>query len=739
MDAWNAALAVHDVEATLDAGARWTHAPATPAGVTPSRMGAVDARGFAWTLAWGCACALLYAMGRAIGTSERRLRAFAVALLLLGVVEALWGIAHRDGGRTGLAAKVAYLGSATGSFVNRGHLGAFLLLAVGAGWGLSAALFPLLPDEVRRHMRRTRRSSQPPGVLEASGDRIPRLAVLGIAASVLAMGLVASRARAPILALALVGLAAGVWAWRRRGERWHLGLAVALPSAGAVMAVAAWGPRGAFGRFLGALSSEDVSLAARGSLWRESLAAWVDAPLFGHGWGAWNTAWVLHERGPHLYAYGHAHSEPVEVLVEGGVLGLLGVGLLAWTWLARTLTGLARIEGHGLQPSVALGLAVGVVATGLQCLVDFPLRTPGVLVVWALCAGVVHGAVAETHVDAGEGARGRWRAAYAALALVAVVCGGLLARMDAARGETRAERVGEVHPVWYEDADEARARDAARRDPLNPWTHLALARALAKRAESEAASSGGAPERVAWGAEQALARAWTLRPRDPRLDLASAQVLLRVGARATLREAWRARAVERLARAVASDPWRADDAFALAAGSRPEQLVRIGDPAPHADPRARARVLYALGRALERAGDPSGALDALSRAVAADAGLGPAHFARSGLLRASGDETGAEAALRTFLVARDRPRGMEGWALALLGEHEAARQRFEEVLSHDARNAWAVEGLAHVARARGDTNAEIAALRRWAALAPGVEGVRLRLDEVERRRDRRAR
>jgi Tfp pilus assembly protein PilF len=82
---------------------------------------------------------------------------------------------------------------------------------------------------------------------------------------------------------------------------------------------------------------------------------------------------------------------------------------------------------------------------------------------------------------------------------------------------------------------------------------------------------------------------------------------------------------------------------------------------------------------------------------------------------------------------------MEGWALALLGEHEAARQRFDEVLSHDARNAWAVEGLAHVARARGDTNAEIAALRRWAALAPGVEGVRSRLDEVERRRDRRAR
>lgn len=133
--------------------------------------------------------------GWRIGRDTPTLRIFLLGIVTFAVFEALFGLANRNGPSTGIGTKVAYLGSATGTFINRGHFGAFLVLAIGALWGLAASLFPLLPEEVRRHRARKRRSSQPPGVLEASGDKVPRLVLIAFVSALCVVGIVASNSR----------------------------------------------------------------------------------------------------------------------------------------------------------------------------------------------------------------------------------------------------------------------------------------------------------------------------------------------------------------------------------------------------------------------------------------------------------------------------------------------------------------------------------------------------------------
>lgn len=715
--------------------------PAPPfdllAGATATawRPGSVAPDRAAWGLTTFGGAILLYALGRVIGRDERGARAFAVGLLALGVLEAVLGLAWRSGPTTGLAPKVHYLGSATGTFVNRGHFAAFLVLALGAAWGLAAALFPLQPDAVRRHRERKTRSSQPPSVLEASGDRLPRLAVLGLLSGFLGVGLVAAQSRGPLLAFGLVGLAVGAWAWRARHERWHLGIGVGLPLAGVLLATVGYGLRGALGRFSGLLGTDDVSLTSRLRIWSEGLAAWTDAPVLGAGMGAWSMAWGPHAGAPRLDEPVHAHQELVEQLGEVGLLGTVGLLLLAWSWGRRVRAGFL-VAPHEPRPAIGMGLAVAVGAVLVQSLADFPLHTPGVLIPTALAAGVASGALGAERPPAG-------RRGWIALAAVVLLSAGAAAVRDQAWSGPREQEVGVVPPAWYQveeaphDVAEALAqRDLARayafRSPLDPWGHAAHAIAearLAVLAERGVEGVPGEPEAHAREVERAVARAESVGPRYPRLQVELARALALLADAGLFPDARAASATERLVAAVTLDSWRAAEAFAIADRLPPAAMRAIAATAP-AEGAAAARVHYEHGRAQERAGRPEAAIDAWRRAVAADPGHGPAWFALGAALRVRGDPAAVDA-FRAFLASRDRPGGMEGWALLFLDDLDAAEAKLRRVVQDSPRNRWAWEGLAESAARRADRRAEREAWERVLGLDPANPRARERIAAIE--------
>ncbi len=732
VDAWLAAATVHDLDAAVGAPSAWTFDVLDGAVGAAWALGTTDLDGTTWTFVTLAALALVYAAGRALGTDAGALRVACVALLLLAVCEAAFGIANRSGGTIGLSAKVHYLGSASGTFVNRGHFAALLCLGLGAAWGLASELFPLLPEEVRRHRQRQRRSSQPPDVWEASGDRLPRLALIGFFTAVVALGLVASRSRGPVIGFAVAGALLAWIGLRRRDEPWHAWIAAGVPAVGVSLAMLAWGPRGAVGRFLEL--ARDDSAVSRLSLWRESLTAWWGAPLFGWGAGAFGEVWPIHERGAHLYHTDFAHSEPVQWLVEGGIVGFVALALAVWAWAAAAWR--RALEAPGDTPGVplALGLAVGVVAVAIQSLADFPLRSLGVALPTALCAGLVHGALAPG--EPGSAARGaRWvTAALAAL----VAAGGLVGfAKDRAFQAEREQRLSGVARVWraLEQADDARVPESTLRgaveahvwaSPLDPWGHLALARVVEGALE-------GTDEAGALAVEQGIARAVALRPRDPRVALAAALVLRRAGAHLLSPDSTRERVVNLAASAVGWDPWRAQAALRVCRGYPASDLVRVaaavaaGAPAHH-----RARVAYELGRALEAAGERGGAADAYAEAIGLEPSFGPPAFALGAMLRADGDADGATRAFEQVVAARDVPAAMAGWARVFLGDHRTGEARLNEALALDGRNRWALEGLVWSAADRGDVDAELRALRRLVGVDPQNAAAAARLAALER-------
>ena len=113
-----------------------------------------------------------------------------------------------------------------------------------------------------------------------------------------------------------------------------------------------------------------VSLLYRVELVWNSLELWLHAPLFGHGFGSFNALYPLVQEAhvvmrlmdaPHLTA-GAAHNEPVQVLVELGLVGFLialyGLWLVVWP----------REKPVERAAQGSLGM------TGLLALVEFPLQ-----------------------------------------------------------------------------------------------------------------------------------------------------------------------------------------------------------------------------------------------------------------------------------------------------------------------------------------------------------------------------
>jgi predicted Zn-dependent protease len=73
---------------------------------------------------------------------------------------------------------------------------------------------------------------------------------------------------------------------------------------------------------------------------------------------------------------------------------------------------------------------------------------------------------------------------------------------------------------------------------------------------------------------------------------------------------------------------------------------------------------------------------------------------------------------------------MEGWAYLLLGELDVAESRLRQVVEQGPKNRWAWEGLAEVARQRGNTHDEREAWQRIAEIAPDDPAVRKRLEAL---------
>lgn len=189
--------------------------------------------------------------------------------------------------------------------------------------------------------------------------RDPRIKRAAAASALLSLGaLLVFRSFGSALALLAGGACAGVVAWARPHERRGplvLGGAAAVGVIGVGVAAMARG-----------LDSLAVSAGERLENWRAALAILENAPLWGVGFMRFPAAYLV-ERSPGSNITRYAHSGPLQVLAESGVIGaaLLGAALVVAAWAF-----IVRVRRASLTSS-DLVLLCGAIAALLRTLIDY--------------------------------------------------------------------------------------------------------------------------------------------------------------------------------------------------------------------------------------------------------------------------------------------------------------------------------------------------------------------------------
>ncbi len=268
-----------------------------------------------------------------------------------------------------------------GSYVNHNHFAGFLgmatLLAAGLAWG---------------HARR-------------AGEPTPAsIGLFGLALG-LAATLFASRSRGGVLALgagllALCALRALQAVWQgERAAAWRValgaGATLVAGLAAAFLLVPTETRTHLLGTFTGA-GAADPSSGYRLDLAAATLRLWASRPLTGAGYGAFADAVTAHKAAHGELRSTHAESDALELLAEGGVIGLMLVSGLA-VGVARRLRDRLQQGRDALHIGLVAGAAAALAGLAAHSCFDFNLRLPANALVAASLLGLV---------AAGRGSRG---------------------------------------------------------------------------------------------------------------------------------------------------------------------------------------------------------------------------------------------------------------------------------------------------------------------------------------------
>lgn len=277
-----------------------------------------------------------------------------------GRIFGLRGSPIADGWRTG------------GPFVGHNALAAYLNLALGLGVGL------LLAGAKRPAVAGPRR-------LLGSFNPWP-----AYASAVILFGLVGSHSRSGLIAAVVTAVAVAVLL-RREARR----TVIAIGGMAAVVAtlLLAAGDRSPFQRLATVMDRE--SYGDRLEIWGAAARAWSHAPWLGSGFGAFATAVAPESRHDRGVAYARAENEYLDVLVEGGIVGLVLVLAAAGSILAGSLRAMRDARTPHDRALIAGGL-FGLIALAVQSAADFSPHIAGVAMPALVVCGYLVGAASAT-------------------------------------------------------------------------------------------------------------------------------------------------------------------------------------------------------------------------------------------------------------------------------------------------------------------------------------------------------
>jgi len=295
---------------------------------------------------------------------QRRLRLLALTLLASGVFQAVYGsLMTLSGEEYGfLVKKTSYLGTATGTFINRNHVAYYLVMCLSMGTGLLLAdLYQQSSNNWRERGRRLLTS------LLGNKARVR----IGLALMVIA--LVLTRSRMGNTAFFLSLLASGfIWLWlTRRITRGSIILLLSLILIDSLIVGAWFG----FDKVVERVEGSAFSKETRDEVNRDSLPLIKDHLLLGAGAGSFYAVFPQYRQKDVVLLYDHAHNDYAQMLSEHGIIGVLPLLCLIFACLKNVIATL-RERKTLLFQAMAFAPLMSIIAIALHSTVDFNLQIP---------------------------------------------------------------------------------------------------------------------------------------------------------------------------------------------------------------------------------------------------------------------------------------------------------------------------------------------------------------------------
>lgn len=320
----------------------------------------------------------LFAASALLLRSRARRRLFVAVLLGSAVVHILVATAMRSMPvEPGDEPVVA--GRLHGAFVNPNHFAGYLEIALCLGFGV-------LWREVLHYRESSTRPSRRPA--QRFESVFMRLTLRVLLVFVIAGGIALTESRGGILAAAVVTFALLALAPahpRVKARRWSFTAAGAGVLAAAVGLTALAVRQQPILRFLSS-DPRDPASDLRFTLWRLSFDAWQNFPAVGSGLGTFREAFRRVQPRDLHFLVEFAHSDPLQLLVTGGLLGLL-LGAVALFALLTTLLRRWYAEPRREESAFVLAVCGALAALLLHGLMEFNFSIPAIPATLACVAG----------------------------------------------------------------------------------------------------------------------------------------------------------------------------------------------------------------------------------------------------------------------------------------------------------------------------------------------------------------
>lgn len=223
--------------------------------------------------------------------------------------------------------------------------------------------------------------------------RSPRALWICSALGLMLTAVAFSRSRGGLLALVVAAVICGLLGRWRLGRSFRLGPGLVVASV--VVGLCAWFGIDLVKNRLATLGTGEA-LESRVPLWLRSLPIVRDFPVWGTGYGTFDYIEPMYRpdvaspEGLLVFRYYHAHNDYLEILIEGGAIGL---GLVVIALIAVYRRGFRALsENRGSRRTgLALGALFAFTALALHSFGDFGAHTPaitllGTVVAAQLCA-----------------------------------------------------------------------------------------------------------------------------------------------------------------------------------------------------------------------------------------------------------------------------------------------------------------------------------------------------------------